>query len=109
MSMISGIVSETRGCVGEIFLDVFICNFLGCAVFFMRTIDDFIIDVGEVLNKGHIVADVFEIAAQHVEHDKGSGVADVKIIVDRRPAGVHFDLSRFDGFKGFLAVGHRVV
>ena len=95
--------------VGEIFFDVFVCDFFGGAVFFVGTVDDFIVDVGEILNEGHIVADVFEIAAQHVEHDKGSGVADVKIIVDRRAAGIHFDFPSFDGFKGFLAVGHRVV
>ena len=37
---------------------------------------------------------VFQIAAKQVLEDEGAEVADVLVVVDRRPAGVEADLAR---------------
>lgn len=55
--------------------------------------DHLVVDVGEVLHEGDFVAAELEIAAQHVEDDEGTGVADVEIVVYGGAAAVKSDLS----------------
>ena len=56
--------------------------------------DYFIVDIREILNELHIVAAIFEIAAQDIEDAQRAGVADVDIVIHGRAAGVHLDLAR---------------
>ena len=56
--------------------------------------DYFIVDIREILNELHIVAAIFEIAAQDIEDAQRAGVADVDIVIHGRNAGVHLDLAR---------------
>ena len=56
--------------------------------------DYFIVDIRKILDELHIVAAIFEIAAQDIEDAQRAGVADVDIVIHGRTAGVHLDLAR---------------
>ncbi len=55
--------------------------------------DELVVNVGEVLRKGHPVAPVFQVPAQHVENAQGPGVPNVDEVIDRGAAGVDFGLA----------------
>ena len=59
--------------------------------------DDLIVNVGEVLHEGHLVAAIFKITAEHIEHGKATRVADVEKVIYRRTAGVHLDFAGRQG------------
>ena len=56
-------------------------------------VDHLVVDVGEVLDEGHVVAQVLHETAQRVEYDEGPGVADVEIVVHRGAAGIDAHLA----------------
>src|SRR5699024_2275369 len=90
------------GCVLFVFLHVPAGNGQVIAVFLVGLVDVFVVDVGEVLNIGDLHAPVFQIAAQHVKHADGTGVADVDVVVYGGAAGVNFQLARCHGYKLFF-------
>lgn len=69
--------SEAFG-IGQIFFDVTLSDFLNGDSFLIRLVDKLVIDVGEILDKGNVIAAVFQVAAQRVEHADGARVADVE-------------------------------
>ena len=89
--------------------DKAIAQLLDGDAFFIGAADHLIVDIGEILHKRNLVAAMLQIPAQHVEHDKGTGVADMKIIVYRRAAGIDARFARMNGHKLFLAAGFAVV
>ena len=56
--------------------------------------DDLVLDVGHVAHEGDVEARPLEVATDDVEHDRGACVADVRLVVDRRPAHVERHLAR---------------
>ncbi len=46
---------------------------------------------------------------QQIEHDHGAGVADVGIVVDRRPAHIHAHVRGIDGLERLLAARQRII
>ena len=50
-------------------------------------------DIGDVLHVAHAIAAEAQVAHDHVERDVGLGVADVRVVVDRRAADVHRHLA----------------
>lgn len=73
------------------------------------TLDDLIVDIGEVLGERDLVTARDEPAANHIEADERAGVADVDVVVDRGAAHVHADLAGLDGLELFLFMGSAVV
>ena len=51
--------------------------------------DDLVLDVGHVAHVRDVVPTPLEVAADDVEHERGAAVADVRHVVDGRPADVH--------------------
>ena len=51
--------------------------------------DDLVVHVGDVHDVADLHARELQEAAQHVDLQKGAEVADVAVVVNRRPAGVH--------------------
>ena len=84
-------------------------NLSGGAALFVGTVDDFVVDVGEVLGKRDLIALEHEVAANHVERQERARVADVDLVVDRGAADVHADLALFDGLKLLFAVRLAVI
>src|SRR5262249_25095716 len=72
-------------------------------------VDDLVIDVGDVDDEGHLVANVRQVAFDGIEDDRADHVADVAGFVDGRAAQVHADLAGPDGAELFLLPGQRVV
>ena len=72
-------------------------------------LDDLVVDVGEVLGEGHLVAAVGKPAADDVEGEEGAGVADVDVVVDGGAAHVHADLAGNEGFEVDLGAPGGVV
>ena len=87
------------GGVHAVFVDVFARNREVVGAFLVRAADDLVVNVGEILHERDLHAAVFEIAAEHVEHADGAGVADVDEVVDRGAAGVNLRLARRDRHK----------
>ena len=95
--------------VRVVFLDEALAQLLDGGALLVGAADHLVIDVGEVLHEGDLIALVLQIAAKRVEDDRRARVADVNIVVDRRSAGVNRDLSRGDRHKLFLAAALCVI
>ena len=72
-------------------------------------IDDFVVDVGKILDVGDRQSLPLEIAVNDVPDDERPGVADMRMIIRRHAADVNFDLSRFRRHKQFLFPGQRII
>ena len=58
-------------CIDEIFLNVFIGNFLYSNALFLAFVDKLIVNIGKVLYKGYLVAEIFEKVSKAVKTMKG--------------------------------------
>ena len=65
--------------------------------------------IGDVAHVAHLVAQVLEVAEEHVEGDGRPGVAQVRVAVHRGAAHVHAHVGRVDGLEELLAAGEGVV
>ena len=81
-------------CVFPELLNIFFGDFLKGKTFFVCTADNFIVDIGKILNKGNLIASVFKIAAKNIENAKRTGITDMDKIIYRRTAGVNFEFAR---------------
>ena len=95
--------------VGIVFRDVPLGDLLDGNALLVGAADHLIVDIGKILHEGNFVAAVLKIAAQHVEHDEGPRVADVKEVVYRGAAGIDAHLALLNRHEGFLFPGHAVV
>ena len=74
-----------------------------------RTIDDLVIDVGDIDHEPHLMPACHEPACHGVKHDGPHQVPHVAIVVDRRATDVHADLAGLQGIQGPLGAGDGVV
>ena len=74
-----------------------------------RLLDDAILDIGEVHHLRDLVPLLAQDPAKQVLKQKGAEVADVGIVVNRRAARVHPDVSRLERHELFDLAAHRVV
>ena len=65
-------------------------------------------DIGDVDDMGKLVTLIAQHAAQRVGKDIGAHIADMRIIVDRRPAAIDACLAGVDGLEDFEASGQAV-
>ena len=70
--------------------------------------DELVINVGDVGDIDHLVAAVFQIAAQGVEYDQRAGVADVDIVVNGRAADIDAVFTGHLRDKFFFLTGQGV-
>ena len=71
--------------------------------------DDLVVHVGNVHDVAHLEPALPQKAAQNVHRDEGPEVADVAVVVDRGPAGVHPHFIILQGMEFFDLAGQRVV
>ena len=95
--------------IHEVFTNVLFRNGGHGGVFLVGAADHLVVDVGEVLHKSDFVALVLKVAAQHIEHDERTGVADVEIVIHGGAAGIDAHFALMDGLEFFLLTGHAVV
>ena len=53
--------------------------------------DDLVVDVGDIHDVLQLVSALQQEAAQHIDRDEGAEVADMAVVVNREPAGIHAD------------------
>ena len=53
--------------------------------------------------------DVAQQPVQHVEHDDGARIADMRVVVDGRPADIEAHIPRVERREGLFAAGERIV
>ena len=72
---------------------------------------DLVVDVRDVARIGDVTLAVYvaEQAKEHVENDDGTRIADVREVVDRRPANVHAHVRRIDRLERLLAPRQCIV
>ena len=70
--------------------------------------DDLVVHVGDVHHVLQLEAALLEEAPQGVDDDEGAEVADVAVVVDRGPAGIHADQVIFQGMKLFDLAGQSI-
>ena len=86
------------------------CGNLGCAsAFFVGLLDDLVIDVGDVGDELHVEAAPRKIAADDIEADKRTSVADMDIVVHGGTAHVHADLPVLERLERHLLAKFGVV
>ena len=68
-----------------------------------------VVHIGEVLNVLHLVADVFQIAAQHIKYDVAQSVSYVSRRIGSHAANVHFDRLTVGGNELVFLAGQGVV
>ena len=96
-------------CIAECFFNVFIGDFRHGFAFLIGSVDDFVINVREVLHIGNLVALIFQIASYGIKNNVGSCVADMDVIVHSRTANVHFYLAFLHGYEFFLLSCHSII
>ena len=83
-------------------------NLLHRGPLLLAFLDEFVINVGDVGDVVDLVAAVFQVAAQGVEHDHRARVADVNIIINRRAADIDAIFALLLGGELLFLAGHGV-
>ena len=80
----------------------------GFAVFY-GTLDDLVVNVGDVANVRDLVATGLEPALDHIKGDIGTSVPHMAQVIDGHAANVHADMPRLKWRKIGNGAGERVV
>src|SRR5689334_16417424 len=88
--------------------DIFVRNRVTGNALFVRTLNDLVVHIGEVLDEIDLVTVVFQIPAEHVEDECAASMADVAIIVDGHAADIHPDMLRLNRLERFLSAAERI-
>ncbi len=69
-----------------------------------RPVDNLVVHIGDVarIGNGVIAVDMAEHPGQHVEDRQRAGIADMDIVINRRPTHIHAHIGRIDRNEGFL-------
>ena len=72
---------------------------------------DLVVDVGDVADIGDVILaiEMAQQAEQHVEDDDRPRIADMGVVVDRRPADIHAHVIVVEGDEVLLRARQRVV
>ncbi len=65
--------------------------------------------VGDVADVAHLEANMRQVPKQQVERHERADVAEVGVVIDRRPADVHTHVRRGEWFENILLAGEGVV
>ena len=72
---------------------------------------DLVVDVGDVADIGDMIGpvEVPQQPEQHVEHDDRPRIADMGIVVDRRPTDIHAHIGRIERLESLFLARQRIV
>ena len=71
-------------------------NLLSSPSLLNGTLNNFVVNVSQVLSESDLITLVHQITANNVKREEGTGVSDVNLIVNRRTAHVHADFTLVD-------------
>ena len=83
-------------------------HLLHAGALFLAFFNQLIVNIGDVGNIVHLIAAVFQIAAQGVKHDHRAGIADVDVVINRRAADVDTVFTGSLRNKFLFLAGHGV-
>ena len=83
-------------------------HFLHGGALLLALLDELVINIGDVGDIDNLVAAVFQIAAQGIEHDQRAGIADVDIVVNGGAADIDAVFAGHLRHKLFLLTGQGV-
>ena len=93
----------------EIRIDVTVGNSLPVRAFRIGFIDNLIIHISKILYELHLVAHIFQVAANHIPGHCRTGIADMGMIVGRYAAHINLRFPWCNRFKYFLFLRQRVI
>ena len=76
---------------------------------FNSTLDDLVVDIGDVTNIRDIKATASQPTLHHVEHHHHARMTEMTVVIHRHTADVHPHLARIDGSKRHFVTRKRVV
>ena len=88
--------------------DISLGDDTGINAFFLRLLDDLVVDIRKVGYVVYLVSLVFKIAPDRVKNDHRAGISDMDQVVDGGTAYVHAHLAGFDRHKFLFGPGHCV-
>ena len=83
-------------------------HFLHGGALLLALLDELVINIGDVGDIDDLVAAVFQVAAQGIEHDQRAGIADVDIVVNGGAADIDAVFAGHLRHKLFLLTGQGV-
>ena len=86
----------------EVRRNIAVGNSIPRDAFAVGSVDDLVVDVGEVLNVRDFIAQVFQITLDDVPCDEGTGIAHVGMVIRCNAADIHLDLARRNRHEGFF-------
>ena len=78
------------------------------ATFALGAFHDLVVDIGDVGCHRHLESSPLQVTPDHVVGQRSTAMAQVRHVVDRRPADIHRDFARRARDEGGLAPRHRV-
>ena len=75
----------------------------------VRTLDNLVIHVGEILDEFNLVAGGLKISSDYIEYERTTRMADMAIVVDRHTTDVHPNDLRLERVEQFFLPRERVV
>jgi hypothetical protein len=78
-------------------------------MFIFSPIENFIVNIGEILNIAHFITEILQITPHHIPNHTGTRMTQVAIIIDGNAAAIHGDNAGDEGGKGFFATTEGVV
>ncbi len=103
-----GLFAVQAGSILEVFGLEALSDRLHGGALLLTLLDELIVDIGDVGNVDHLVAPVFQIAAQGIEHDQRACVANVDIVVHGRAADIDAVFTGHLRHEFFLLAGQGV-
>ena len=79
------------------------------ATFVVRTVDDFVVDIGDVRRKAHFKTRIREVPTQNVIDQGGAAMAEVRGPVHRGATEIDADFARIAKRQGFHPLGGGVI
>ncbi len=74
-----------------------------------RGINDLVIDIGDVPHIGDLRIEPAQQPRQRIEHHHRARITDMGVVIDRRAAHIHADMTFIDRNELFLLPGQRIV
>ena len=98
-----------RGHVFQVYLFEFCRDLANVDALFRGGGVNLVVDIGNISREYHPRPLVTQQPDQDIEHDRGPGVSDMGIGIDRRSADIHRHPVGLDRNEFFLVAGQRIV
>ena len=90
-------------------VDIGLGHFLPVAAFLVGAVDDLVVHIRKIAHKGDFQAQMAQMADQCIEHQGGTGVADMAVVIGGDAADVHMHFARPDRNEFFFLTAQSIV